>query len=219
MKFYKNLCACLAAILLTACGQDSLPADTTAVAEATAPPVTEAPLPDYSAIAASGERWLEAGLAAWTGELALTMDMAAFLEQNAAWTYLSLSDDLFFVDRSTAEQVAGYFFAFVMEHYGYDALFDLSRREALKDAFVKSYYPEKSYVFAGEAVLAGMDCCLENGQYIITLEGAEYIADAESYMTKANRTLILYNALARRELLPLLAELDPTGNWFDLRRP
>ncbi len=219
MKPIRSLCLLLAVLALTACGGGTPPAETTAApAQTTLPVTTAAPAPDYSAIAQSGELWLEAGLACYTGEIALTLDMADFLGTGAAWTYLSLSDDLFFVDSDTARQVAGHFFTFVMEQYGYDALFDLSRRESLKDAFVKAYYPEKTYAFAGEAVLAGMDCRSESGKYIITLEGAEYIADAATYMTTANRTLILYNALARRALLPMLAELDPQGEYFDTTR-
>ena len=220
MKYRQYLCALLAALtLLTACGGQPAPAETTAAPATTAAPVTTAePEPDYSAIEESGELWLEAGLACYTGELALTLDMAAFLDNSASWTYLALSNDLFFVDRDTSQQVAGHFFAFVMENYGYDALFDVSQREAYKDAFVKSYYPEKSYANAAEEVFAEMECRSENGQYIITVEGADYAADAETYLTKGNRTLILYNVLARRELVPMLAGLDPAGRIFDTTR-
>ncbi|MBQ3127136.1 MAG: hypothetical protein IJC15_08710 [Clostridia bacterium] len=220
MKFAACLCALLATLFLMACGGEATPMETAAKLEtAEMTTTTQAPDPLAVSVAAGGERWLEEGYTFWTGERALTLDMKAFLGNSAGWTYLSLTDDLFLVDCETSGQVAGHFFAFVMEQYGADALFDLSRREACKDAFVKSYYPEKSYAFAGEEVLAGMDCREEDGKYIITLEGAEYVAQAEGYLNQISRTLILYNVLARRQLMPLLRELDPEGKIFTPTAP
>ena len=216
MKFACCFVVLLTSLMLIACGEktpSAEPEDSPAVTETTTVAVEADPL--SAAIAASDERWLEVGYAFWLGERALTLDMTEFLGKSASWTYLSLMDDIFLVDSAMAEQVAGHFFAFVMEQYGAEALFDLSRREAYKDAFVKSYYPEKSYAFAGEEVLAGMDCREENGEYIITLEGAEYVIAAEGYLNQTGRTLMFYNALARRELMPLLTELDPDGKIFN----
>lgn len=210
----------LALVMLVSCGGGTAEQDGTTAAAVTTeePAVTTAPGPDAAAIAESGELWLEAGMACYTGEIALTLDMAEFLADSGGWIYLQLSDDLFFVDPGTAGQMAGHFFTFVMENYGWDALFDVSRRPEYKDAFVKSYFPEKSYTNPAEEIFAAMDCRSENGQYIITLAGADYITAADNYLSGGSRTLILYNGLAWQALAPALTELDPTGKYFDTTR-
>ncbi|MBO5257434.1 MAG: hypothetical protein J6C42_08070, partial [Clostridia bacterium] len=134
----------LALTLLTSC--QSFPAETESAA---APDVQieedsaggQSPYPE---IDESTEEWLHVGLDYYRNGTEVRLDPLTYFTENSI-AILSLYNDWFYIDKSAADDIAALFFRFVMDTYGYDALFDLDKRIEYKDAYLKSLSPDLTY--------------------------------------------------------------------------
>ena len=96
---------------------ETLPAET-------AVPLTAA---DFPEITASHEEWLKVGLDDYLNNTKRNFDAASYFAENG-YGVLTLYNDWFTYDAKSAKAVAALFFRYVMENYGYEALFDLDKR-------------------------------------------------------------------------------------------
>ncbi|MBQ7320952.1 MAG: hypothetical protein IJW99_02535 [Clostridia bacterium] len=229
---------CIVACLFCACGKASTDGSETAtsittaaemtstvseesttgtVAVETAPPLTAA---DFPEIEASHEEWLRVGLDDYLNNTKRNFDAAAYFAENG-YGVLALYNDWFTYDARSAKAVASLFFRYVMENYGYEALFDLDRRIEYKDAFLKSVSPELTYRNDPDAerILSGMTCDSNaNYKYIIRLEGASYRFVHIDHEIALVHRMIYNNTVAVARLKEYIRSIEGYEKYFDLSR-
>ncbi len=224
---------CVSLCLLCACAGESAPeggattiadtavttADVTTVAETTtaetAAPLTAA---DFPEIEASHEKWLKVGLDDYLNGTKRNFDAAAYFAENG-YGVLALYNDWFTYDAKAAKPVAALFFRYVMENYGYEALFDLDKRIEYKDAFLKSVSPELSYQNDPDAerLLSGMTCDSNaNYKYIIHLEGASYRFVQINHEIAQVHRMLYNNTVAVARLKEYIRSIEGYEQYFDL---
>ena len=223
---------CLSICLFCACAREEVPVvETTASIVTTSVSVTEnvtetvtetvAPLRfDDSAIEQSHEKWLKVGLDYYLNDRRVNLDAVSYFKTKGV-AALTLYNDWFTYDATHAEQVAALFFRYMMEHHGYEALFDLDRRVEYKDAFLKSLSPDLSYTNDpdGERVLSQMICDSNaNYDYIIRLEGMTYCFVHYANDISLVHRLLYNNTVAVRELKEYLRTVEGHEQYFDLER-
>jgi len=236
-RWLSAMVLCLSACLLCACaGKSANGSETTASDIATAEcPLTSitteettsgtavettAPLTaaDFPEIAASHEEWLRVGLDDYLNNTKRNFDAAAYFAENG-YGVLTLYNDWFTYDAKSAKAVAGLFFRYVMENYGYEALFDLDRRIEYKDAFLKSVSPELTYRNdpAAERLLSGMTCDSNaNYKYIIRLDGATYRFVHINHEIALVHRMLYNNTIAVARLKEYLRSIEGYEKYFDL---
>ena len=227
------LCASLC--LFCACAGEQVPESETTTITDTAVSTTEAvttaetttsettaPLTvaDFPEIEASHEEWLKVGLDYYLRDAKLNFDAAAYFAENG-YGVLALYNDWFTYDAKAAKPVAALFFRYVMENYGYEALFDLDRRIEYKDAFLKSVSPELSYINAPdvERLLSGMTCHSNaNYKYIIRLEGATYRFIHINHEIALVHRMLYNNTVAVARLKEYIRSIEGYEKYFDLSK-
>ena len=206
--------------LLTSC--QSVPAETesTAAAEVPVEESSAAEPSPYPEIEDSTEEWLHVGLEYYRNGTEVTLDpLTCFTENGIA--VLALYNDWFYIDESSADEIAALFFCFVMDTYGYDALFDLDKRIEYKDAFLKSLSPDLSYVNNPEVEkLFSQMICREEGRYfcIIELEGNTYSFESfEDYNDSPSlvHQVVYYSTLANRQIREYIRGIENYEEYFD----
>ena len=186
----------------------------TAAAETSAP-LTAA---DFPEIEASHEEWLRVGLDDYLSNTKRNFDAAAYFAENG-YGVLTLYNDWFTYDARSAKAVAALFFRYVMENYGYEALFDLDKRIEYKDAFLKSVSPELTYRNdpAAERLLSGMTCDSNaNYKYIIRLEGASYRFVQINHEIALVHRMLYNNTIAVARLKEYIRSIEGYEKYFDL---
>ena len=181
----------------------------------TAAPLTAA---DFPEIEASHEEWLKVGLSYYLDDAKLNFDAAAYFAENG-YGVLALYNDWFTYDPKAAKPVAALFFRYVMENYGYEALFDLDKRIEYKDAFLKSVSPELSYRNDPDAerLLSGMICDSNaNYKYIIRLEGATYRFVHINHEITLIHRMIYNKTIAVARLKEYIRSIEGYEKYFDL---
>lgn len=217
---------CLLAAILCACANDSDITDTSPVTVTTAAPTTSEtvtttqapPAPVCPEIEQSTEEWLKVGLEYYISDREVTLDAATYFEQEGI-AVLALYNDWFTYDREHAEQIAALLFRYVMDNHGYEALFDMDKRIAYKDAFLKTYVPELTYANDADAerTLSRMICDSNaNYRYIIRLDGMTYCFTDYEYAISLIHRLLYNNTLAVANLKAYLQTVEGYENYFDL---
>ena len=224
---------CLSACLLCACAgksaneHETIASDITTAEQAltsttpetttaeTAAPLTIANFPE---IEASHEEWLKVGLEDYLNGTKRNFDAAVYFAENG-YGVLALYNDWFTYDARAARAVASLFFRYVMENYGYEALFDLDRRIEYKDAFLKSVSSELTYRNDSDAerLLSGMVCDSNaNYKYIIRLEGATYRFVQIDHEIALVHRMLCNNTVAVARLKEYLCSIEDYETYFDL---
>ncbi len=181
--------------------------------------VTEEPSP-YPEIEASTEEWLHVGLEYYLSGTEIRLDPLSYFTENGI-TVLALYNDWFYIDKDTASDVAALFFRYVMDNYGYDALFDLGKRIEYKDAFLKSLSPDLSYVNNPEIeTLFSQMICREEGRYfcIFELEGNSYYFESfEDYNNTPSlvHQIVYSSTLANRQIREYIRGIENYEQYFD----
>ena len=223
---------CISACLFCACaGETETVASVTTAAEmtstmpeesvaVTATATTTAPLTaaDFPEIEASHEEWLRVGLDDYLNNTKRNFDAAAYFAENG-YGVLALYNDWFTYDARSAKAVASLFFRYVMENYGYEALFDLDRRIEYKDAFLKSVSPELTYRNDPDAerLLSGMTCDSNaNYKYIIRLDGATYRFVHIDHEIALVHRMLYNNTVAVARLKEYIRSIEGYEKYFDL---
>ena len=183
----------------------------------TAVPLTAA---DFPEIEASHEEWLKVGLDDYLNNTKRNFDAASYFAENG-YGVLTLYNDWFTYDAKSAKAVAALFFRYVMENYGYEALFDLDKRIEYKDAFLKSVSPELTYVNdpAAERLLSGMTCDSNaNYKYIIHLEGATYRFVQINHEIALVHRMLYNNTIAVARLKEYIRSIEGYEKYYDLSK-
>lgn len=233
---YRGLLVCLLLLVLCACGRAETetttapPVTTTAAASETTTATTAATTTaattetaprteaDFPEIAASHEQWLHVGLDDYLNGTKRNFDAAVYFAENGCGV-LALYNDWFTYDARSAKAVASLFFRYVMDNYGYEALFDLDRRIEYKDAFLKSISPELTYRNDPDAerLLSGMICDSNaNFKYIIRLEGATYRFVHINHEIELVHRMIYNNTVAVARLKEYIRAIEGYETYFDL---
>ena len=229
-----GLMICLSICLFCACAREEAPipettaplTTTSAITseiESTTETVTETAAPprfDDSEIEQSHEKWLKVGLDYYLNDRRVNLDAVSYFKTKGV-AALTLYNDWFTYDATHAEQVAALFFRYMMEHHGYEALFDLDRRVEYKDAFLKSLSPDLSYTNDpdGERVLSQMICDSNaNYGYIIRLEGMTYCFVHYANDISLVHRLLYNNTVAVRKLKEYLRTVEGHEQYFNLER-
>ena len=190
-------------------------------AETTAPETSASlTIADFPEIAASHEEWLRVGLDDYLNETKRNFDAAAYFAENG-YGVLTLYNDWFTYEAKSAKAVASLFFRYVMDHYGYEALFDLDKRIEYKDAFLKSVSPSLTYVNdpAAERLLSGMTCDSNaNYKYIIRLEGASYRFVHINHEIALVHRMLYNNTIAVARLKEYIRSIEGYEKYFDLTK-
>jgi len=177
-------------------------------------------LSPYPEIAASTEEWLHVGLEYYLSGTEVLLDPLTYFTENGI-TILALYNDWFYIDKDTADDVAALFFRYVMDTYGYEALFDLDKRIEYKDAFLKSLSPDLSYVNNPEIeTLFSQMICREEGRYfcVFELEGNSYYFESfEDYNNTPSlvHQILYYSTLANRQIREYIRGIENYEQYFD----
>jgi len=213
-------------LILLSCGQegDEKNNDTTPSSADTSTP--EDNDPDYSRITESTETWLKEGLDAYLFDDEITVDAAEFFSEQGNLNYLALYNHLFLIEHEKTSQAAAFFFRYVIDNHGYDALFDLDKRIEYKDEFLKSLDPSLNYPETKEAELLFSEMICEplskDHPCALTLRNVVYYIPHEALtdlQAFGNRTYFIYrNTFSLESLKAYLHEIDPAGECFDTTR-
>ncbi len=210
----------LALAVLTSCQSSVTEVESAAVPEiqTVETPADEPSL--YPEIDESTEEWLHVGLEYYRNGTEVQLDPLTYFAENGI-AVLSLYNDWFYIDKSAASDIAALFFRFVMDTYGYDALFDLENRVEYKDAFLKSLSPDLSYVNNSDIeTLFSQMICREEGRYfcIFELEGNSYYFESfEDYNNTPSlvHQIVYYSTLANRQIREYLRGIENCEQYFD----
>lgn len=212
----------LMAVLLGSCtntpdlpqGEEPLPSDSAADTS------TDAPADPFELLRTSGEEWISYGLAAYeNGKQA--DNLKAFFSDRANMTYLTLYDHLFTYDKAKSVPVAEALFAFIYDTYGAEAVLDLEKRCAYKDAYLKSLGLEVDYTNAPEveAFLATMDFSSDaTYKYIISFGNVTYyFKDFGAGSPTQYNGFLYYNTTGLSEMIDYLKS-NNLSEGFDTER-
>lgn len=212
----------LMAVLLGSCtntpdlpqGEEPLPSDSAVDTS------TDAPTDPFELLRSSGEEWISYGLAAYeNGKQA--DNLKAFFSDRANMTYLTLYDHLFTYDKAKSVPVAEALFAFIYDTYGAEAVLDLEKRCAYKDAYLKSLGLEVDYTNAPEveAFLATMDFSSDaTYKYIISFGNVTYyFKDFGAGSPTQYNGFLYYNTTGLSEMIDYLKS-NNLSEGFDTER-
>lgn len=171
------------------------------------------------------ELWISLGKTAYDRENSADFDTAAyFSEKSPVNTVLALSDDMYFHEPEAYEAVAAQVYAYIVETYGEDALYDLDKRVQYKDEWIKTVDVSLSYQQNTliEKTLARITASSSDDFAIIAeLDGTEYcFYGYDSSITPyLAHSFLYYNAEALSLLRDELIETDLDGLVFDTEAP
>lgn len=219
-RMKKLLLLFLALSILTSCQSSPVENESPDTPETEADETTaEKPSP-YPEIETSTEEWLRVGLEYYLSGTEVRLDPLSYFTENGI-TVLALYNDWFYIDKDTASDIAALFFRYVMDNYGYDALFDLDKRIEYKDAFLKSLSPDLSYVNNQDIeTLFSQMICREEGRYlcIFELEGNSYYFESfEDYNNSPSlvHQIVYYSTMANRQIREYIRGIENHEQYFD----
>ena len=195
----------LALTLLTSCQSFHAETESAAAPDVQIEEDSAVGLSPYPEIDESTEEWLHVGLDYYRNGTEVRLDPLTYFTENSI-AILSLYNDWFYIDKSAADDIAALFFRFVMDTYGYDALFDLDKRIEYKDAYLKSLSPDLTYSNNPDVErLFSQMICREEGRYfcIIELEGNTYSFESFEDFNNAPslvHQIVYYSTLANRQI-------------------